>query len=73
MDEAEYGSFQKLAECVQMSLGEWVRMAMRHFAKNYSTTNEDQKILALRHAATQKFPSGDIDDILSQINSGYTS
>lgn len=73
MDNSEYRAFQKLAERIQMSLGEWVRLAMRSFAQNYSTKNPDQKMLALRQAAEQKFPSGEIDDILSQINSGYTA
>ena len=72
-EEREYKAFQRLAKNQGLSLGEWVRLALRDVANRLSTKSPQSKLKNIRKSAKQSYPSGDIDEILSQIESGYTT
>lgn len=73
IDEKEYRLFQKTARTSGLNLGEWVRESLRKVVQSLSTTSPETKLRNLRRASHSQYPSGEINDILSQIETGYTT
>ena len=73
IEPKEYQVFQKLARQAHMSLGEWVRQALRRTTQQVSGKSPMDKLASIRRASAHTFPSGDIDRILSEIEQGYLS
>lgn len=69
----EYKTFRQLAKETGLSLGEWVRQALRLQASGVSSKNLVHKIKNVRKASQYSFPSGEIDRMLSEIEKGYLS
>lgn len=69
----EYRTFQRLAREMGLSLGEWVRRALRFQAAGVSSKNAAVKIKNIRKASQYGFPTGDIDQMLSEIEKGYST
>ncbi len=67
----EYKTFQQLAREMGLSLGEWVRQALRFQAAGVSSKNAAGKLKNIRQASQYSFPTGDIDQMLSEIEKGY--
>jgi hypothetical protein len=67
----EYKSFQQMAREAGLSLGAWVRKALRQMADSSSTRSPHKKIQAIRSFSKLNYPSGDIDQILSEIEKSY--
>ena len=72
-DEAEYRQLQRLAKRKGVSVAEWVRHAIRAAAMAQPAKNPDAKLEAVRSAARHRFPTADIDQMLAEIERGYTS
>ncbi len=73
IEEKEYSQFKKLASKASMSLGEWVRQALRQAASSVAKHSSKQKLEALDRAFEYNFPSGDIEQILEEINMNRTT
>ncbi|HCU24762.1 MAG TPA: antitoxin [Deltaproteobacteria bacterium] len=73
IEAKEYKSFQRLARETGLSLGEWVRQALRRLAMEKTSANPQEKLAALRRYADLKAPTGDIEQILAEIEQGYIS
>lgn len=71
-EEPEYARIQKAAQRKGMSLAEWVRHAVRAACRSEPEGDSDRKLLAIRSAARNSFPTGDIDQMLSEIERGYS-
>lgn len=71
LDPKEYKFFQKMAEQEGLSLGEWVRKALRKTQEQFSIQSPSQKLKALRKAVQHNYPSADIEQMLSEIEQGY--
>ena len=71
MDDAEYRRLQAVAERGGLTLAEWVRQALRRASRREPTGDPDLKLAAVRAAACHAFPSGDLDEMLKEIESGY--
>lgn len=69
----EYKTFQHLAKEMGLSLGEWVRQALRFQAAAVSFKSATVKIKNIRKACRYSFPTGEIDQLLSEIEKGYLS
>lgn len=69
----EYKQFRKISREKGLSLGEWVRVTLREALQHLSPKASNQKLQAIREASQFSFPSGDIDQILSEIEKGYSS
>jgi hypothetical protein len=54
-----------------MTVSEWVRLSLRRAGRARSSGQADQKLAAVRAAAGHGFPTGDIDEILEEIERGY--
>ena len=72
LDDEEYRAIQGVARRQRVSLSEWVRRALRS-ARSRDTGAADAKLRAIAEASRHEFPTGDIDVMLSEIESGRPS
>ena len=73
MQDPEYREIQRAARLRRMSIAEWVRQALILARRQEPSGSVAQKLDAIRAAVGQSFPTGDIDDMLGEIESGYVS
>ena len=71
LPEDEMSEIQRLAESDGLSIGEWVRRALRETRASRPVRGSESKLLAIRHAASYSFPAPDIGQMLSEIEQGY--
>ena len=71
MDEKEYKELATLAKRSGLSIGEWVRRAIRAAVSEISASSPATKLKVIDQAMKHSFPSGDIEQILSEIEKGY--
>lgn len=69
----EYLNFQVIAEEAGYKLGEWVRQILRKKASEYSLKNPHHKLASIRKYHRLSYPTGDIDQMLKEIEAGYMS
>ena len=56
-----------------MSIAEWVRQALDLARRREPITDVGKKLEIIRAAVQYDYPSGDIEDMLAEIESGYGS
>jgi len=56
---------------VVLTVAEWVRMALRDARRHHAIGDPRKKLAAVRAAAQHSFPSGDVEQMLSEIETGY--
>ncbi len=71
LQDAEYREIQRVARSRRMSLAEWVRQALQGARREEPRGRISQKLEAVRRAAQHEYPTGDIDQMLAEIESGY--
>jgi len=64
---------RRAARARQMSVAEWVRQALRAARRDEPDRDAAVKIAAIRSAARHAFPTGAVDEMLADIERGYTS
>lgn len=69
--EDEYRELERSARAEGMTVFEWVRYSLRRFGRARISGQADQKLAALRTAAGYEFPTGDIGEILQEVEHGY--
>ena len=67
LDEAELREIQRLARRKHLTVANWVRQALRSTRRSEGTREAGRKLDAVRAAVTHQFPTGDIDQILREI------
>ena len=72
LDGEELLEIQRIAEVKQMTVAEWVRQTLRAARRGESRGDPAQKIAAIRTAARNSFPTADVDEMMEQIQAGYT-
>ena len=72
LQDPEYREIQRAARSRRMSIAAWVRQALEIARRREPKADVGKKLAAIRAAARYDFPSGDIDDMLAEIESGYT-
>jgi hypothetical protein len=70
LDDSEFNEIREIARRHRMTVAEWVRQAMRMARREEPTYGLDQKLAVLREASQYAFPSGEIEDILADIERG---
>jgi hypothetical protein len=73
VDDAELRRFQKAAKSAGVTLAEWVRQALRSAEREKATGDIERKIAAVRQGLSYSFPAPDIDDMLNELEQGYSS
>ena len=72
LDEQELREIKQAARAQRMTVAEWVRQALRAVRRAEPATAAERKLKAVREAAEFSYPAGDIDDMLAEIERGYT-
>ncbi len=71
MSESEFEEIRQVSSASGQTISEWVRSVLRQARRNQATGDVAEKLAAIRHAATYSFPTGDIDQVLEEIEAGY--
>lgn len=73
LDESEWREVQRAARAGRLTIAEWVRRALRLARRQEPSGDLHRKLDAVRAGALHAFPSGDIDQMLDEIEQGYRS
>ncbi len=71
LDEDELREIQRIARARRMTVAEWVRQALRFAGESEPVREAAKKLEVVRAAARHSFPTGDIEQMLSEIERGY--
>jgi hypothetical protein len=71
--DPEYREIQRVARSRHMSIAEWVRQALELARRHEPSSDMGKKLDAVRAAVRHDFPSGDIESMLGEIESGYNA
>ncbi len=71
LEDGEMREIQRIARRSRMTVAEWVRQALRAARSHVPGTDARKKLEILRVAAKNSFPTGDIQQILAEIERGY--
>lgn len=69
--DEEMSVIQRLARRERLTVGEWVRRALREARTRRPVNGPETKLKAVRRGAEHSFPTGDIEQMLSEIERGY--
>jgi predicted ATPase len=70
-EESELDEVRRAAERHHMTVAEWVRQALRAARRQEPEREAQEKLDAIRRAAEHDFPTGDIDQLLAEIERGF--
>ena len=73
LPDQEMSDIQRLAKHEKLTVGEWVRRALREAGADRPAIEPETKLKAVRRAAKYSFPSADIERMLSEIDRGRQS
>lgn len=73
LDDEEYQEIRGVARRARLSVSEWVRQALREARRKVPSGDADRKLQAVRAAVAYEFPTGDMDQMLREIDAGYGS
>ena len=73
LDEEELKEIQKTARSQKMTVAEWVRQALRTMRHAQPSGDLKTKLEVVRAAVKCSYPTGDIDQMLAEIEKGYGS
>jgi hypothetical protein len=71
LPDDEMTLIERLAKREQVTVGSWVRRALREASEQKSPSDAEARLRAIRRAAGFSFPTGDIEQILNEIERGY--
>ena len=71
LEEREFREIRRVARAQRMTVAEWVRQALRTARRREPLGDTGKKLEVVRAASRHAFPTGDIDQILAEIEQGY--
>ncbi|MBD0330655.1 MAG: antitoxin [Thermoleophilia bacterium] len=71
LDERELEDLRQAARRQGIPLSEWVRRALREARRREPGGDIETKLRALRRAVQHEGPTGDIEQVLAEIDQGY--
>ena len=71
LDEPEWREVKRAARARRLTVAEWVRQALRAARSEEPSGDLDRKLDAVRAASRHAFPTGDVDQMLAEIERGY--
>ena len=71
LEESEWREIQSAARAQRMTVAEWVRQALRGARRREPGGQLGRKLEAVRSAVKHSFPTGDIEQMLTEIERGY--
>ena len=73
LDEVELAEIRRAARLSRMTVAEWVRQALRRARREEPMTDAKRKIGVVREASRGSYPTADIDQMLAEVEHGYTT
>jgi hypothetical protein len=70
LEDDELAEIQRAARRSHMTSSEWVRQALRKARRAEPGSDLKKKLESLQRAGQQNFPTGDIDQMLAEIEKG---
>lgn len=71
LKDPEYREIRRMARLRRMSIAEWVRQALELARRREPVADTSRKLEVVRAAVRHNGPTGDIDQMLAEIESGY--
>ncbi len=72
LDDAELREIKRVARRNRMTVAEWVRQALRAARRRQAAAPAERKLHVVREAVRHEYPTGEIDEMLGDIERGYT-
>lgn len=72
LDDSEMKEIRTIARRKRMTVAEWVRTALRAAKSEEPGADPHRKLKVLRAATAHSFPTADIEEMLDQIEQGYS-
>ncbi len=72
LDDEELAEIQELARRRHQTTAAWVREALRRARDTASYPEASRKLRAVREASAHAYPVGDIDEMVAEIERGYS-
>jgi hypothetical protein len=73
LEEDEFAEIRRIARRHRMTVAEWVRQALRAARRDEPAAEPRRKLMAVREASRYSFPTGEIDEMLADIERGRGS
>jgi hypothetical protein len=67
LDDSEFSEIRRIARRHRMTVAEWVRQALRAARRDEPRYDTERKLAVVREATLYNYPTGDIDEILRDI------
>jgi hypothetical protein len=71
LPDREMADVQRLAKRESLTVGEWVRRALREARTSRPAIEPETKLKSVRRAAKYSFPTAEVTQMLSEIERGY--
>lgn len=71
IEDGEYEDLRRVAEAKGMTVSAWVRDVLRQARRGESSGDVERRLAVVRAAARHTFPTGDIEEMLADIERGY--
>jgi len=71
IEESEWREIQRAARSTRVTIAEWVRQTLRAARASAPVGDIGKKLDVIRAATRQAYPTGDIEQMLTQIEQGY--
>jgi hypothetical protein len=71
LDEQEFADIRQAARRQRMTVAEWVRQALRRARREEPAGDPRRKLTVVREAAACAYPTGDMSQMLAEIERGY--
>jgi hypothetical protein len=71
VDKEELAGYRRAAAREGVTVSEWVRQTLRRAERHVAGGDVAPKLEAVRAAVAHEFPTGDIDEVLADIERGY--
>lgn len=71
LPDPEMSDIRRLAKREHLTVGEWVRRALREARVSRPVNDPETKLKAVRRGAQYSFPTADMEQMLSEIERGY--
>jgi len=69
--DSEFREIQRVAPEKRLTVAAWVRQVLQHARRQEPHGDVDKKIEAVRTAFRHAFPTGDLSEMLADIERGY--
>ena len=71
LPDQEMAEIQRLARREKVTVGEWVRRALRDARMRRPVNEPEAKLKAVRRSVAYSLPKADLEEMLSEIERGY--